>query len=191
MQRARIIAVITLLGVVSAYSATQAQTNSPKERFTAIAMMNNNLGSGAGTVQIDISRWSTMGERERLLNTLTSKGANKLLDELQDTKPVGRIKTPDSLGYDLHYASQTPTENGGRRIVLATDRPIGFWEAYRGSRTLDYPFTIIQIEMPAEGPGKGTLSYATKVIKQGNDIVLENFATQPVMLTEVRAEAGE
>jgi hypothetical protein len=191
MRRLRALAVITLLSLVAAPGATQAQTNQPKEHFTATALVNNNLGAGAGTVLIDISRWSTTAERDRLLNVLDRKGASKLLDELQDTTPVGRIRTPDSLGYDLHYASQTPTESGGRRIVLATDRPIGFWEAYRGSRTLDYPFTVIQIEMPAEGTGKGTLSYATKVIKQGNNIVLENFATQPVMLTEVRAEAEE
>lgn len=30
-----------------------------------------------------------------------------------------------SLGYDLHYASQTLLPDGGRRIVIATDRPIG------------------------------------------------------------------
>jgi hypothetical protein len=188
MLRVRFLAVIVLAGVVSVQTLSHAQTNGTKERFTAIAMVNNNLRSGAGTVQIDVTRWSTMSERDQLLNVLKTKGADKLLDELQDKKPVGRIKTPDSLGYDLHYASQTPTPDGGRRIVLATDRPIGFWEQYRGGRTLDYKFTVIQIEMPPEGPGKGTMSYATKIIQQGNDIVLENFASQPVMLTEVRAE---
>ena len=39
------------------------------------------------------------------------------------------------------------------------------------------------MEIDRNGEGKGTLSYATKIIPQGDTIVLENFATQPVMLT--------
>jgi len=165
------------------------QTIGEKERFTAIAMVNNTRASGAGIVQIDVSRWSTAGEREKLLTVLKKQGADKLLDALQDTRPVGTIKTPDSLGYDLHYASQTPLPDGGRRIVIATDRPIGFWEAANRPRTIDYPFTVIQMEIGKDGKGKGTLSYATKIIPAGDTIVLENFGTQPVMLTEVKSES--
>jgi hypothetical protein len=165
-----------------------AQTLGEKERFTAVAIVNNNVASGAGIVQIDVNRWSTPTERSALLNTLKTKGAEKLLDALQDTKPTGTIKTPDSLAYDLHYAHLTMLPEGGRRIVLATDRPIGFWEATRRPRTIDYPFTVIQMEIGKDGEGKGTLSYATKIIPAGDTIVLENFATQPVMLTQIRAE---
>jgi hypothetical protein len=35
--------------------------------------------------------------------------------------------------------------------------------------------------------GKGTLSYATKIVAQDDVVELENFATQPVMLTEIRS----
>ena len=48
--------------------------------------------------------------------------------------------------------------------MLATDRPIGFWEAVRQPRTIQYPFTVIQMEIDRDGIGKGTLSYATKII---------------------------
>jgi hypothetical protein len=166
-----------------------AQTLGAKERFTAIAIVNNARVSGADIVQIDVSRWSTSAERATLLNTLKKQGAGKLLDELQDMRSVGTIKTPDSLAYDLRYAHQTPLPDGGRRIVIATDRPIGFWEATRRPRTIDYPFTVIQMEIGKDGTGKGTLSYATKIIPAGDTIVLENFDTQPVMLTEIKAEA--
>ena len=181
----------TLVGAVLLVSSAlaAAQTLGEKERFTAIAIVNNNRASGSGIVQIDVNRWSTAAEREALLNTLKKHGAEKLLDALKDTKPVGIIKTPDSLGYDLHYANQTPLPDGGRRIVIATDRPIGFWEAAHRPRTIDYPFTVIQMEIDKDGKGKGTLSYATKIIPAGNTIVLENFATQPVMLTEIKSES--
>jgi hypothetical protein len=166
-----------------------AQTQGEKEQFTAIAIVNNNLGAGAGTVLIDVNRWSTEAERALLLKVLREEGSDTLLSELRDTRPVGRIRTPDSLGYDLHYAHQRPLEDGGRRIVIATDRPIGFWEARNRPRTLDYPFTVIQMEIGPDGTGRGTMSVATRIRSLGNNTIeLENFASAPVMLTEIQSK---
>ena len=174
--------------LVSAIAVPAAQTLGEKERFTAIAIVNNTRASGAGTVQIDVNRWSTSAERATLMYALKKHGAEKLLDDLKGMKSVGTIKTPDSLAYDLRFANQTPLPDGGRRIVLATDRPIGFWEATHRPRTIDYPFTVIQMEIDKDGKGKGTLSYATKIIPAGDTIVLENFDTSPIMLTEIKSE---
>jgi hypothetical protein len=174
--------------LVLATAGLLAQTHGSPEEFTAVAIANNNLQSGVDTVLISIDRWSTDAERTRLVTTLREKGPEALLDELQDMKPVGRIRTPDSLGYDLHYAQQTTTEEGGRRIVIATDRPIGFWEASRRPRSIDYPFTVIQMQLDRDGHGKGTMSVATKIRAYDNTIELENFASAPVMLTEIRAK---
>jgi hypothetical protein len=165
-----------------------AQTHGEKEQFTAIAIANNNIVTGAGTVLIDITRWSTEAERSRLVNTLMKKGADALLDELRDARPVGRIRTPDSLGYDLHYAQQTRDAEGNRQIVIATDRPVSFWEAVNRPRTIDYPFTVIQMQIGREGKGKGTMSFFTKIRARGNNTIeLEDYATAPVMLTEIEA----
>ena len=189
MTGTRLWSMLIVAALVIAVVVPAAQTLGEKERFTAVAVANNGRASGSGIVQIDITRWSTAAERTSLLAVLKKDGAAKLLDALQDTRPVGIIKTPDSLGYDLHYANQTPLPDGGRRIVIATDRPIGFWEASHRPRTIDYPFTVIQMEIDKDGKGKGTLSYATKIIPAGDTIVLENFGIQPVMLTEIKSEA--
>ena len=172
-------------------SLAMGQTIGVKEDFTAVAIVNNNIASGAGTVLFNVTRWSTEEERRRLVDTLVAKGPDALLDVLRDNRSTGRIRTPDSIGYDLRFAHQTPTADGGRRIVLATDRPIGFWEATRQPRTIDYPFTVIQMEFDREGRGKGTLSFATKIVARGNVIELENFASSPVMLTEIKAEKSD
>ena len=179
------LAVISTLLLIGSWAA--AQTHGEREEFTAVAIVNNNLGSGAGTVQIQINRWSTDAERTTLVNTLLQKGPNALLEELRDARAVGTIRTPDSLGYDLRYAHQVPTEEGGRRIVIATDRPIGFWEARNQPRSIDYPFTVIQMQIGRDGKGQGTMSYATKIRAHDNTIELENIATSPVMLTEIQA----
>ena len=168
-----------------------AQTTGERESFTAVAIVNNNLRSGAGSVLIDITRWSTEMERFTLVSTLLELGPNELLKALRDSQPTGTIRTPDSLAYDLRFAHQAPGEDGGRRIVLATDRPIGFWETSRQPRTIDYPFTVIQMEIGRDGRGKGTMSYATKITSRGKTIELENFGTSPVMLTDIRTRARD
>jgi hypothetical protein len=174
--------------LVGANSRSSAQTLGEPEDFTATAIVNNEIATGAGTVLIHIARWSTEMERTHLIATLQKQGADKLLDELKDMRSVGTIRTPDSLAYDLRYAHQRPAPEGGRQIVLATDRPIGFWEAVHQPRTIQYPFTLIQMQIGSDGTGKGTLSYATKIIARGDVVELENFATQPVMLTEIRSQ---
>jgi len=179
---------LALATTVLSGSATTAQTMGEREEFNATAIVNNEFGAGAGRVIMRVNRWSTEAERGLLTRTLLKDGAASLLDVLKDQKSVGTIRTPDTLAYDLRYAHQEPGEDGGRRIVLATDRPIGFWEARNQPRTMDYPFTVVQMQIDKNGEGKGTLSYATKIIARGNTIELENFATSPVMLTQIEAK---
>jgi hypothetical protein len=182
-----IMALLLMLVAVVAYG----QTNGQPERFTANAVSTSpQYGTGQRIVEITVDRWSPNAERERLVATLQTKGPDELLKQLQKNKPVGRIRTPDSLGYDLRYAQQTPLPEGGRMIVIATDRPIGFWEATERPRSIDYPFTVIQMKLDREGNGSGTLSYATRIVAHENNVIeLEDFATQPIMLNNIHAEA--
>lgn len=182
---------VALVVMLVASAAGQSDPNADKLSFTAVAVASNNLAAGAGTVLIDVARWSAPEETRELADTLRQQGPQALLSKLQNASPAGTIRTPDSLAYDLRFASRTPTPEGGSRIVLATDRPIGFWEARSGSRTLDYPFTVVQMEIGADGKGTGTLSVATKIEAAADIIELENFASAPIMLTEIHAEASK
>jgi hypothetical protein len=75
-------------------------------------------------------------------------------------------------------------------VVLVTDRRISFWEASRQPRSIDYPFTVIEVQLNSDGKGQGKVSVATKIIpdKENNTITLENFDLQPVQLTNVVRE---
>jgi hypothetical protein len=186
---------MSLLGISLALATTVlsasrdgSQTMGEREEFNATAIVNNELGAGAGRVIMRVNRWSTEAERGLLIRTLMKQGPGELLDVLREQKSVGTIRTPDTLAYDLRYSHQEPGEDGGRRIVLATDRPISFWEARNQPRTMDYPFTVIQMQIDKNGEGTGTMSYATKIIARGNTIELENFSTSPVMLTQIEAK---
>jgi len=176
--------------VVTGPTPIAGQTSDTPERFTAFAVNMGNVGpTQSGMVELVVTRWSTEEERKMLIGALLDRGPEALLDELRETRRVGYIRTPNSVGYDLHFAHDIPGEDGGRRVILVTDRPIGFWEAANQPRSIEYPFTLIELRLNRDGEGEGKMSIATKIT--GNRaftlIELEDYATQPVRLMAVRS----
>jgi len=167
-----------------------AQSNAPMVRYTATATnLDPSIRLTATLVDIAVTRWSTDAERERLRSILVESGQNKLLKALQDLPRVGTIKTPDSLAYSLQYAHRIPADDGGERIVLVTDRPISFWETANQTRTLEYPFMVIELRLDSHGRGEGKMTVATKLeADRDGQIVLENYGSQPVRLGSVKRE---
>jgi hypothetical protein len=178
------------VSVAQFHSESGTALSGPPEDITATVIANNELGSGMGTVQIHISRWSTDADRVRLLTVLRESGPQALLKELQKMRSVGTIRTPNSVGYDLHYARQSAVGEG-RRIVIATDRPIEYWEATLQPRSVDYPFTIMQMQLDKNGKGTGTMSFATKIAANDDMIELEDFASSPFRLTNVETKTAK
>ena len=185
----RSLSVLVLTAALSGV-ALQGQVTLPV-RFTAFAIDVNNMGkSHSGTVDIAVSRWSTDAERDALAKTFIEKGPQKLLDALQDSKPVGYIKGTQTLGWDLRFARQNQLDEGVTQILLLTDRPIGFAEARNQPRTMDYPFTLIDLRIKKDGTGVGKAAVATKIVfnKKKNVVELENYSSEPVRLNNIKIE---
>jgi len=192
----RIGASLTWFGLAALAIATAANAPAPVsgqeavEKFTGFAI---NMNSGPKTAVIDftIERWSSDDERNQLLSIIQDNKdpTQPLLRALQKMPRVGRIRTPTSLAWDLRYAHESALEDGGRRIVLATDRPIGFQEARYNTRSMEYPFTIIEIRLDKEDRGEGKILAGTKIyIDKKNNLVLENYGQQPVRFNEIRKQ---
>ena len=185
----RISAVATAVAAAALLSlSAHAQTNGAGERFIANAV-NMNRGA-AGNIEIVVERWSTDANRDKLMKVMMDKGADKLLDVLQDMPRMGYFRAPGQVGIDIHFARRLPLPEGGERVVLVTDRRIGFWEAANQPRSIDYPFTVIELHLNRDGEGEGKMSLATKIIadKENNIVTLENYDIQPVMLNNVKRE---
>jgi hypothetical protein len=183
---------ISLAALVLMLSGTalQGQVTLPV-RFTAFAIDVNNMGrSHSGTIDIAVSRWSTEAEREALQKTFFDKGPQKLLDALQDAKPVGYIKGLQTLAWDLRFARQVQLDEGVTQILLLTDRPIGFAEARNQARTMDYPFTLIDLRIKKDGTGEGKAAVATQITfnKKKNVVELENYSSEPVRLNNIKID---
>ena len=168
-------------------------------RMSAFAV---NMGGGLRTTavwDIRITRWTTEDERAKLLGQVVENKPNDLLRALTRLPDHGRIRVPGHrgpdphkvvLGWTLHYAWHTPMDEGGQRIVLATDRYITFEEARANPRSMDYPFTLLEIRLDKNGEGVGKASIATKISfdKKRNTMELENFTIEPVRLNQVKIE---
>jgi hypothetical protein len=190
--------VVLALGLLPATAG--AQTNDEKIEISAFAINMSTIGTGANAmVDITVDRWSTAEEREHLITTMLENGPDALLRALQSAPVKGRFRVPGKqgpdpyqlgLGHDLRYAWQTPLPEGGRRIVIITDRYIGMREARTQPRTIDYPFTLFEIRVNKDGEGEGKMAVATKITfdKKANQVELENYSSEPVRLNSVKVK---
>ena len=67
---------------------------------------------------------------------------------------------------------------------------MSFAEVRNQPRTVDYPFTLIEVRLNKDGKGQGKMAYATKITfdKNKKTIELENYSSEPVRLNEVTLE---
>ena len=192
---------IVLAAAIPALSPPlRAQANQDKLEIEAFAVNMSNIATGStAVVDIRINSWTTPEQRKHLITTMIEKNADALLKELQKQPSRGRFSIPGltgpdphqlRLGHDLRYTWETAQPDGGRRIVIATDRYIGFAEARNQPRTIDYPFTLFEIRVDKEGKGQGKMAVATKIDfdKKKNQIELENYSSEPVRLNNVKVK---
>jgi hypothetical protein len=174
---------------IAAMAVVSLQARAPVARYTSLAVDLSGQGASASaTVGIVIDRWSTEAERQRLTTVLVEQGPEKLLGVLRELPRVGAIHTPGGVGFDVRYAWRTVNADGSSRVVLLTDRPIQFWERWNMTRSVDYPFTLVELHLRPDGTGEGKLSLATKVTydRATKTIMLERYSDQPVLLQKVQ-----
>lgn len=162
----------------------------PLAKFRATAV-NLEAPAGAATtqVQVQIWRWSTDAERAQLTTSLNEKGPAGLLRSLAAMKPVGTIRTPGTVGYNLRYARESKLGTSDR-VVLVAERPMSFPELRQGGKSTEYPFTVIELRVGPDGKGEGRMSTAAKVIvdKPSGLMALEDYSSSPVMLNNLTRE---
>jgi hypothetical protein len=182
-------------------SAAPAQESSQKLQISAFAINMGSIGGGgAASVDLTVDSWTTAAQREELLKTLVEKGQDGLVTALQKNPSRGRFRIPGlvgpdpyqlRLGHSIRYAWQNPLPEGGRRIILAMDRYIGFAEARNSPRVSEYPITLIELRVNDSGEGQGKFAVATQihVDKEKKTLEIENYSSEPVRLNEVKVKA--
>jgi len=159
------------------------------ERLSARVLSMGTLATGAtGTADVAISAWTSDEDRERLLEVLVEQGSEALVEALREEERVGFVRFAATRAWDLHYAREHKVD-GGRVIIFATDRPIGFGEAMYNARSLEHNLLVGRINLPDEGEGDGFLAVGVEVVvnAEKGTLELENFSSEPLRLSHVRS----
>jgi hypothetical protein len=154
------------------------------DQFTA-TLVNPEGRPSTLPVVIHIDRYSTDAEVRKLSDTLAKKGPKGLRSAMWDLEK-GYIRIGGGLGYPIAVATSKPTA-AGRRIRLMMDRQISFREFASGARSLDYPFSYIEINLGKDGKGEGQMFAAARITLTAGTVDIENYSFQPLKLLAVRA----
>jgi len=142
-------------------------------------------------VRIRISGYSTEQEGKQLHALLLDGGPNALLKALRKMKSKGRIEPEGSLSfYDFKFILSTKTTNG-RHIYAVADRPLQFLESFYSTRSTDYPFGILELDLTQRENGKEkrvvTLIYVAQIrVLDSEKVDIENLTFAPIKLLGVR-----
>src|ERR1044072_2013323 len=141
-------------------------------------------------VDVRVSRYSSNSRTQQLANALVEGGQDELAKTLEKAKTIGHVSLSSRVGaFDLKLirTRKTPT---GRQIIGVSDRPIGFLEAYAGTRSKDYQVGIVVIDLKRNKKGKevgeGMLIYASKVKIEDGKLDIEYVGMEPIRLASVR-----
>lgn len=142
----------------------------------------------AGWFDLTIEHYTTDEEAKALAEILKTSGQQALLDKVWKMKQIGYLKVGGSMGYPIFVARSLPSPEG-RVIRCATNRPVAPRELNYGTRSMDYPFGVIEIYLPAEGKGTGVVVGMAKVsVSASNTLQIESYGTLPLQLMDVTAE---
>lgn len=167
---------------VALLPAMPVLAQSGSERFTAT--LANPTGGGTSPVMIHIDRYSTEAEVQKLAGILKDKGPDALRDALWDLE-AGYIRVGGGLGYPIAVARSRPTDKG-RVVRIMMDRPISFRESVSNARTLDYPFSYIEMTLDNNGKGEGRFFAAAQVTMTAGTVDIESYSPQPLRLLGVQ-----
>ena len=181
-----LIAVIyCVLGTSLTQSAVKSKKNREVYSATAVAIAGV-AGGSVVQVTIDIDDYTTDEERLQLAQALIEGGSDALRKAMNKMKK-GRVSVVGRTGTKVNYIRAWPTANG-RRIIMATERPMTFFELRRGTRSRNYEFGFIELLLDEKGRGSGVLIAAAKIkfIEDQQKIEIEHYGIEPVRLTNVR-----
>ena len=190
--RSAVLAVAAALLVTAAgpAAAEKNEKRQPIEKFRANAY-SVNLGE-AKLLYLTIYEWTTPEKRQALLQTFADGGSEALYKALDKEGEKANLRLPHALGYEMRYAFQVEV-GGKRRIVLATDRPLGFLELARNARSTDYNVTLVVLDVdPETGEGEGhAIGGAELSVDKDGQLQIELPGTQPARLSKVKRQKIE
>ena len=196
MDAAKRLIALTLFGLMALSSAAAQSAAANAENAglpaqyasTAIGQGGAFTGKTFG-VTIYVTGLTSDEERRQYITVLKEKGPDGLVRALGNAKDVGRIAPTGSVGTGVRYVRITPRPDGGQHIVMVTDRAITMAELYQGTRSRDYPFGVVAMNVDKSGKGTGSLAPVVKIkFNKKGELEIEHYGQKPWRLANLRRE---
>jgi hypothetical protein len=193
MSRLRYV-VVTVILVCSALSFGAAQDSQlpvpqPALPVQYAATAFGQAGSAAGrnfSLNVYVQGLSSNTEIDGLVGALKQKGPSGLVSAMDGMKEKGRVTPTGSIGTAMRVVRIRPTKNGGQNIVLVTNRPIALAEMANSTRSSDYPFAIVVLDVDKDGKGTGSFApLCTIRFNKNDDVEIEHYGQKPFRLANV------
>lgn len=159
-----------------------------KEKLTYTATV---VGTGAGAggshpITIYINDYTSDEQVQDYLDMIAEKNQGLLRSTLEKVSGLGRIVMTGFIGNELAVVRQFDTPQG-KLYNLITARNMGFVELYASGRTLDYPFSFLQLLVDEEGKGQGTVIVAARFsFDKDGKLEIESYGRQPFQLWNLK-----
>ena len=139
-------------------------------------------GAAAGksvTGTVIVEAYSSDDEVNELAGILKAKGQDSLASAMSKIKAKGRIALTGTVGNQVEVIRQKPGPKG-RRIILVSDRQMSLPELWNSGRSTSYKFSIVVLDVDAQGKGDGLVYYAVKLkFNKSGQLELEHYGQAP------------
>ena len=138
------------------------QDKAASEHYSAVwAVTGGSAGGTTVPIDVRINRFNTneeIGQYAALLQKSGPSGLQQALgkEDVGQFSPVGKVGTPLAVARKL-------TVEGKTVIRVLTVRNLSFAELRNGGRSVDYPYTMLELVVDADGKGTGTAMGAAKI----------------------------
>ena len=156
------IAVAALAAGLLLFPTAFGQEKPKPEQYSAVwAVTGGTAGGSTVSIDIRINRYNTDEDIKKFADLLIEGGQDALRRALEK-EDVGQISPTARVGTPIAIARKFV--NGDKTIVrVVTARNLSFLELRYSGRSVDYPFTIVQLEVDKEGKGTGTAIAAAQI----------------------------
>jgi hypothetical protein len=183
------IAAVAMTAVYNAYA-------SPVVVAATYTATTANMKPSGTNLRVQIIKWQDAAARAEAVAAMAA-GADAPTP-LAKLPTVGYLWPQGSpVGYSLKYAHSTPSADGGERVTLVTDRPLGSftfggWSVPSPTAQPSLPYSVVELYVSGNGSGTGNLSLASAVRldEQSGAVSLAEVPLESRVLTNVqRADA--
>ena len=174
---------LTACTALTTWTQSGDQAKAASEKMVLLGNLQNTGGmrsAGNAGVTIYINKLATQQEVNEIVEMLRARGPNAVVQKLY-SMDSGRFSPVGKVGTSLGLIRAFTKSDGGKVIRALASRPETFREMYGMTRSDDYPFGIMEIQLDKDGKGQGVIIVATKI----------NFDKEGMLQMESFDQAGQ